>query len=172
MVFGGRPLVALRRSLPGTFSASADFSSAGWAVNETKARKSTATRALRARKTTAGPSRRALLFFDIRYSGCSGVLRASCHRIAVSSGRLWLPLVQATRPDVRQHRYPDAPGDRDDQVVADLGSGQQAAQRLVHRGERLVLGEPADPRRQRAGWDEPAAEERQEDEEHRGVARG
>src|SRR5689334_11578862 len=34
MVFGGRPLVALGRSLPGTFSASADFSSAGWAVNK------------------------------------------------------------------------------------------------------------------------------------------
>ena len=49
------------------------------------------------------------------------------------------------------------------------GAQQQSAHGLDERGERLVLGEPAQPGRHRVGGDEPAAEERQE---HQGHGRG
>ena len=47
---------------------------------------------------------------------------------------------------------------------------EQSADGLGDRGERLVLGELAQPGRQGGGGDEAAAEERQQGEEHRGVA--
>ena len=49
---------------------------------------------------------------------------------------------------------------------------QQAAQRLDDGREGLVLGEPAHAGRHRVGGDEPAAEERQQHQGHRQVARG
>ena len=65
-----------------------------------------------------------------------------------------------------------APGDGEHAAVADRGAQEQPAERLHDRRERLVLGEPAQAGRHRVGGDEPAAEERQQEQEHRQVARG
>src|ERR1700727_2399380 len=81
-------------------------------------------------------------------------------------------VVEANGPEVAGEGDADAPGDGDDGVHADGAAGEQAADRLGDRGEGLVFGELAQPGRHAGGGDEPAGQERQQGEEHGGVAGG
>src|SRR5262245_8131762 len=47
-------------------------------------------------------------------------------------------LVAASRPEIGRDRDADAPRDGRDRVGADRGSGEEPAQRLGGRGERLI----------------------------------
>lgn len=85
-----------------------------------------------------------------------------------SRGRLEpVAVVEAAGPQEADHGDHHGPGRRHETVGADRPAGQQPAQGLDGRGERLPLGELAQPGRQRVGRDEPAAEERQQDQRHR-----
>src|SRR5690606_30745358 len=75
------------------------------------------------------------------------------------------------RPDEPDHTEPQAPGQGDDGRTPDLGAHEQPADRLGHRRERLVLGELAQPGGHGVGGDQAAAEEGQQDERQRQIAR-
>ena len=75
-------------------------------------------------------------------------------------------------PDVPTDGDHGAPAQRDGSIPADRRAEQQPTHRLDHRRERLIRREPADRPWHGLGRDEPAAEEREEQERQRQVARG
>jgi hypothetical protein len=77
----------------------------------------------------------------------------------------------ARAPTYAASAMPIAPGDRDLRAVADRRAEQQSARRLDDRREGLVLGEPAHAGGHRVGGDEGAADEGQELDQQRRVAR-
>src|SRR5262249_61432900 len=81
-------------------------------------------------------------------------------------------VVEANGPEVAGESDSGTPGDGGYGVRCDRAAGEQAADGLGDRGEGLVFGELAQPGRHGGGGDEPAGQERQQGEEHGGVAGG
>ena len=75
------------------------------------------------------------------------------------------------RPEETGERDTGAPRDGDDPLPADVGPEQERAQRLGDRGERLVLGERPQAGGHRVRRHDGGAEERQEQQRQRCVAR-
>src|SRR5215510_11023140 len=123
-------------------------------------------------RTTNAPSRRRCLRSASSRTRLISGFAALVITSLMRSVRLGCPaaVVETNRPEVAGEGDAGTPGDGGDGVHAYRPAADQAADGLGDRGEGLVFGELAQPGRHAGGGDEPAGQERQQGQEHGGVA--